>query len=257
MVSVEPLHITARRAFAYLMPGVGWLTFGLIVSGDGQPVPALLRIHENVAPALGGDLAWTGLLVLVVFLVGAIMSPLNFGVAALVGDGSDRLLRGVFNHLASGLRDWLVERRVVPVVTLKDLRQRLEAWLCAGGIPLLRTNDEPGAWWASVYKRFVLARSSVLGQRALDIEAEANLFAGLGVSAGAVGIALLWSSKGWAFVALAAASLALSRCQQARHHELFELIESYATLWRQQLESDSVRDRSKASDGEAESTSLD
>lgn len=226
MISYDAGRLSLRRIFGYLPTGLVWLIAASAVLAPAAPAEWLTSLSTSLG-AVGVGLA----LVLLLFCVGAITTPINFSFAVMLGSLFDWTTQVIWPHVPAATRSWLEANEIVSPLTLGERRVQMRAWMTMHGAPTDLGPVSAGNVEWRVLKLLVMSRSPVFATEIVDLEAEANLYAGLALPLLILGWSQ-WGQQSWLSATLVVLSLvAPIRFQYARHRELDEIGNAYVAIF--------------------------
>jgi len=226
MFSYDAGGLTLRRLLGYFPTGLLWLLGILVVFGGSSPWEWLA-----LARAKTGDLGLGVVLIVALFSTGAVFTPINFGFAVVYGSLFDALTSFGRSRSPRRWSTWLEENEVVSLITLGARRTRTKDWLTQhAAVRDMGAVSEGSAEWR-IYKLLVMAQSPVFAQEILDLEAEANLYAGLALPLLVLGVLAVVSGQPLGLVFIVLGAVAPLRFQYARHREIDEIASAYVALF--------------------------
>lgn len=225
MISYDARTLTLRRVLGYFPTGMAWIAVASLRFGG--PVPfGWLATLQSALGAVGFALG----LVILLFCAGAVMTPVNFSFAVGLGAVADAVASALRTYLPSSWIRWLEENEVISTVTLGKRRARMRVWMTERGVPSdLGAVSQGNAEWR-IYKLQVMSRSPVFAQELMDLEVEANLYAGLALPLFVLAGLLYRQAPLLSVFLLLLGAAAPLRFQYARHREIDEIANAYMVL---------------------------
>lgn len=225
MISYDAGRLSLRRILGYLPTGLAWATTASYALNPVTPAGWVATLEQSLG-AVGVSVA----LVLMLFCVGAAMAPVNFSFAVGVGSAFDGLTKLTWNVLPPGARQWLEANEIVSPMSLGERRARMRAWLNEQGAPRDLGPVSVGNVEWRILKLLVMNRSAVFATEIIDLEAEANLYAGLAMPLCVLGVLLFRATPWLGCVLVLLGLVAPIRFQYARHRELDEIANAYVAV---------------------------
>lgn len=226
MISYDAKALTLRRVLGYFPTGMAWVLVASLVFGRPEPFAWLAELQTSLG------LVGVGLsLIILLFCAGAALTPVNFSFAVALGSLADGVSSFLRRHLPRPWVRWLDENEVISLMTLGERRLRMRNWMTDRGIPHdLGAVSTGNAEWR-IYKLLVMSRSAVVAQEVLDLEAEANLYAGLALPLFILAGLVFPQMHGLGIALLVLGAIAPLRFQYARHREIDEIANAYVSLY--------------------------